>query len=126
MNILLVEDEKILASTLKEVLEMDGHFVDIAGDGTDGVIMAERNPNDVIIMDILLPLVDGLATLSALREKGITTPVILLTAKDAVVEQTKRAEVVSSDYPVRQRALGQIVSKVRSLLRKSLQQMSLQ
>ena len=121
MNILLVEDEEILASTLKEGLEMDGHFVDIAGDGTDGVIMAERNPNDVIIMDVLLPLVDGLATLSALREKGITTPVILLTAKDAVVEQTKRAEVVSSDYPVRQRALGQIVSKVRSLLRKSLQ-----
>src|SRR4030065_1740536 len=108
MNILLVEDEKILASTLKEGLEMDGHFVDIAGDGKDGMIMAERNPNDVIIMDVLLPLVDGLTTLSALREKGITTPVILLTAKDAVVEQTKRPDVTASDYRIGQRALGQL------------------
>src|SRR4030066_649333 len=119
MNILLVEDEQNLASTLKEGLEMDGHFVDIAGDGTDGVSKAERNPNDVIIMDVILPLRDGLTTLSALREKGIMTPVILLTAKDAVVDQTKRADVAVSDYPVGQFALGQLVLKVRSLLGKS-------
>lgn len=121
MNILLVEDEQSLASTLKEGLEMDGHFVDIAGDGTDGVLMAEQHPNDVIIMDVILPLMDGLTTLSALREKGITTPVILLTAKDAVVNQSKRADVAASDYSVGQPALGQLVRKVRSLLRKSLQ-----
>jgi len=120
MNILLVEDEQNLASTLKEGLEMDGHFVDIAGDGTDGVSKAEQLPNDVIIMDVILPLMDGLTTLSALREKGIMTPVILLTAKDAVVDQTKIADSAASDYQVGQRALGQLVSKVRSLLRKSL------
>ncbi|MCC6544730.1 MAG: response regulator [Nitrospirae bacterium] len=120
MNILLVEDEQTLASTLKEGLEMDGHFVDIAGDGTDGMSKAEQHPNDVIIMDVILPLMDGLTTLSALREKGIMTPVILLTADDAVVNQTKRADVAASEYPVGQLALGLLVSKVRYLLRKSL------
>ncbi len=121
MNILLVEDEQCLATTLKEGLEQDGHFVEIAGDGTDGVSKAEQQQKDVIIMDVILPVIDGLTTLSTLREKGITTPVILLTAKDALVNQTKRADVVASDYPVGQLDLGQLVSKVRFLLCKSLQ-----
>ncbi len=121
MNILLVEDEQCLASALKEGLEKDGHFVDIAGDGSDGVCRAEHHPNDVIIMDVILPVIDGLTTLSTLREKGITTPVILLTAKDAVVDQTKRADAVATDFAVSQRALGQLVSRVRTLLRRSLQ-----
>ncbi|MCC7201477.1 MAG: response regulator [Nitrospirae bacterium] len=117
MNILLVEDEQNLASTLKEGLEKDGHVVDIADDGIEGVSRAEQYPNDVIIMDVILPVIDGLTTLSTLRGKGITTPVILLTAKDAVVDQIKRTDTAAIDLPAGQLVLGQIVSKIRLLLR---------
>ncbi len=121
MNILLVEDEQHLASTLKEGLEKDGYFVDVADDGSVCVTRAEQHSSDVIIMDVILPVMDGLTTLNTLREKGITTPVILLTAKDAVVNRTDRADDFTGEYPVGRLNLLHLVSRVRALLRHSLQ-----
>jgi len=82
MRILLVEDEKDLAAIVRQGLEEEGYTVESAYDGEEGLYMAENLPVDLIILDIMLPLIDGLSILKSIRKKGMTTPVLLLTARD--------------------------------------------
>jgi len=98
VRIILVEDEKALASIMKKGLEENGYSVDVAYDGEEGLFMAENYSADAVILDVMLPKLDGIAVLSKLRRKGIQTPVILLTAKDALTDKIKGLDAGADDY----------------------------
>ncbi len=84
MRILVVEDEKKVANFIQRGLEGEGFTVDVANDGESGVELGTQNSYDLILMDIMLPKMDGLAAVKALREQKVSTPVLCLTAKDTV------------------------------------------
>ncbi len=118
MRILLVEDEKDLSMIIRQGLEEEGYVVDVAHDGEEGLYMAENFPVDAIILDIMLPLLDGLSVLSALRKKGNMTPVILLTARDALLDKIKGLDTGADDYLTKPFVFGELLARVRSLLRR--------
>lgn len=118
MRILLVEDEKDLAMIIKQGLEEEGYVVDAAHDGEEGLYMAENFPVDAIILDIMLPLLDGLSVLSALRKKGNMTPVLLLTARDALLDKIKGLDTGADDYLTKPFVFEELLARVRSLLRR--------
>ncbi|MBI5453408.1 MAG: response regulator transcription factor [Deltaproteobacteria bacterium] len=118
MRILLVEDEKDLAMIVKQGLEEEGYVVDVAHDGEEGLYMAENYPVDAVILDIMLPLMDGLAVLSNMRKKGIATPVILLTARDALLDKIKGLDTGADDYLTKPFVFEELLARVRSLLRR--------
>ena len=98
MRIILIEDEKNLSNIIKKGLQEEGYSVDVAYDGEEGLYMAENLPADVIVLDIMLHKLDGLAILKTIRKKGVKTPVILLTAKDAVADKIKRLYTSAYNY----------------------------
>ncbi|MBI2411813.1 MAG: response regulator transcription factor [Deltaproteobacteria bacterium] len=118
MRILLVEDEKDLAMIVKQGLEEEGYVVDVAHDGEEGLYMAENYPADAVILDIMLPLMDGLTVLSNMRKKGIATPVILLTARDALLDKIKGLDTGADDYLTKPFVFEELLARVRSLLRR--------
>ncbi len=118
MRILLVEDEKDLAAIVKQGLEEDGYIVETAHDGEEGLYMAENFPADAIILDIMLPVMDGLTILSTIRKKGITTPVLLLTARDAIVDKITGLDTGADDYLTKPFAFTELLARIRSLLRR--------
>lgn len=118
MRILIVEDEKDLAMIIKQGLEEEGYVVDVAHDGEEGLYMAENFPADVVILDIMLPVMDGLTVLSKMRKKGVSTPVIMLTARDALIDKIKGLDTGADDYLTKPFVFGELVARVRSLLRR--------
>ncbi len=118
MRILLVEDEKDLSSIIKQGLEEEGYVVDVAFDGEEGLYMAENYPVDVVVLDIMLPLLDGLSVLKSMRKKGLSTPVLLLTARDALVDKIKGLDTGADDYLTKPFVFGELLARVRSLLRR--------
>lgn len=118
MRILVVEDEKDLAAIIKQGLEEEGYVVDVAHDGEEGLYMAENFPLDAVILDVMLPVMDGLAALKAMRKKGIKTPVILLTARDAIVDKIKGLDTGADDYLTKPFVFQELLARVRSLLRR--------
>ncbi len=118
MRILLVEDEKDLANIIKQGLEEAGYVVDMAHDGEEGLYMAENFPGDVIILDIMLPVIDGLSILSRIRRKGITIPVLLLTARDALIDKIKGLDTGADDYLTKPFEFTELLARIRSLLRR--------
>lgn len=118
MRILVVEDERDLAAIVKQGLEEAGYAVDVAHDGEEGLYMAETYPVDAIVLDIMLPLMDGLAVLRAVRKKGVTTPVILLTARDALLDKIKGLDTGADDYLTKPFVFGELLARIRSLLRR--------
>ncbi len=121
MRILVVEDEKKVASFIKRGLEEENFTVDMAYDGEEGLFMAESNPYDLILMDIMLPKMDGLAVIKALRGKGVNTPVLCLTAKDTVDDIVSGLNTGSDDYLTKPFAFAELVARVRALLRRGTQ-----
>ncbi|MCK5236424.1 MAG: response regulator, partial [Deltaproteobacteria bacterium] len=101
MRILLVEDEKELASVIKKGLEENSYSVDMAHDGVEGLFMAENYSADVMILDVMLPKMDGFTVLAKMRKKGIATPVLLLTAKDTTADKIKGLDRGADDYLVK-------------------------
>jgi len=118
MRLLIVEDERDLAEIIKQGLEEEGYAVDMAHDGEEGLYMAENFPVDAIILDIMLPVMDGLTILAKLRKKGITTPVILLTARDALLDKIKGLDTGADDYLTKPFDFSELSARVRSLLRR--------
>jgi heavy metal response regulator len=118
MRILVVEDEKKVASFIKRGLEEEGFAVDVAFDGEEGRFMAEGNPYDLILMDVMLPKKDGLTVVRELREKGITVPVLCLTAKDTVDDIVSGLDSGSDDYLTKPFAFAELLARVRALLRR--------
>jgi two-component system copper resistance phosphate regulon response regulator CusR len=118
MRILIVEDEQKTASFLAKGLGENGFVVDVARRGDDGLHMARSATYDLIILDVMLPSLDGWAVLSAIRKGGNETPVLYLTARDAVEDRVKGLELGADDYLVKPFAFSELLARVRSILRR--------
>ncbi len=118
MRILLIEDERDLAAALKKGLEEQGYGVDVAYDGEEGVYICENFPADVIVLDRMLPKMDGLSILNRMRKQGIKTPVLLLTARDALSDKIKGLDAGADDYLTKPFEFGELLARIRALLRR--------
>ena len=101
MRVLVIEDEVRMARLLKRALEEEGHTVDVAGDGPDGLWMATENPYTAIVLDVMLPGFDGFELCRRLREAGIWVPVLMLTARDEVGDRVRGLDAGADDYLVK-------------------------
>lgn len=119
MRILIVEDEVKTAKFLKKGLSESGFVVEIASDGPQGLHLAREFEFDAIILDVMLPQMDGWQVLSRFRETKRETPVLLLTALDAVHERVRGFELGADDYMVKPFAFSELLARVRSLLRRA-------
>ena len=114
----MVEDEKRLAEVIKKGLVEEGYSVDIAYDGEEGQYMAENTSYDLVILDIMLPKKDGITICQELRVKEISTPILMLTAKDSVEDRVKGLDSGADDYLIKPFAFSELVARVRALLRR--------
>ena len=115
---MLVEDNRRLSHSLKTSLGDDGYAVDVAYDGVEGQELAEMTPYDVIILDIMLPRRDGLEVCRELRQQRINTPVLMLTARDAIEDRVKGLDSGADDYLVKPFAIDELHARLRALLRR--------
>jgi DNA-binding response OmpR family regulator len=118
LRILLVEDNRRLNNSLRASLEEDGYAVDPAYDGQEGEELAELYPYDAIILDIMLPIKDGLEVCRQLRNKRINTPILMLTARDSVEDRVTGLDSGAEDYLVKPFALEELRARLRALLRR--------
>lgn len=119
MRILIVEDEEKLASSLKKILESESYAVDTAPDGELGLDMALSEDYDLIILDLGLPKMDGVAVCRELRAEGVDKPVLMLTARDSIKDKTGGLDTGADDYLVKPFVLEELLARIRSLLRRS-------
>jgi DNA-binding response OmpR family regulator len=118
MRVLLVEDYTPLRESVTQALEEAGFAVDASADGEEGLWYARSSDYDAIVLDIVLPKLDGLSVLQQLRKAGSRTPVLLLTAKDTVADRVAGLDLGADDYLVKPFALEELLARVRSLLRR--------
>jgi len=121
MRLLVIEDEEKTARFLAKGFKELGHAVDLASNGQDGLNLASSNLYDVIILDIMLPGMDGLKVLELTRSKGVQTPVLFLTAKDAVAQRVKGLELGADDYLVKPFSFSELLARVNAVLRRGQQ-----
>jgi two-component system, OmpR family, response regulator len=118
MRILAVEDEPRLLRNLAKALREEGYAVDTAEDGEDGLFKAESSDYDLIVLDVMLPKLDGWELLGRLR-KSKTTPVLMLTARDGHADRVRGLDSGADDYLVKPFDLGELLARVRALIRRS-------
>ncbi len=118
MRVLIIEDNHRLNQALQKGLVGEGYGVDAAFDGEDGQHFAEVTAYDAIILDVMLPKKDGLAVCQALRQQHINTPIVMLTARDAVDDRIKGLDSGADDYLVKPFAMGELLARLRALLRR--------
>lgn len=118
MRLLLVEDYKPLQKSLSQGLEEAGFAVDVTGDGREGLWYATSNDYDVIILDIMLPGMDGLSVLQKLRKDGKQTHILLLTAKDGIPDRVKGLNLGADDYLVKPFAFEELLARIHALVRR--------
>ncbi|MCX6570981.1 MAG: response regulator transcription factor [Candidatus Aminicenantes bacterium] len=121
MRLLIVEDNRALLKSLRKGLQEEGFTVDAADDGEEGLFLAEHNEYDVVILDLLLPKLDGLKLLQALRRADIQTHVLVLTALDAVDETVRGLNTGADDYMTKPFRFEELLARVRALLRRKYQ-----
>jgi DNA-binding response OmpR family regulator len=119
MRILIVEDEKSLADIIKKGLEEEDYAVDVAYNGEDGLFMAENEPSDLIILDIMLPIIDGMTILKKIRKAGVRTPVLMLTAKDTLTDKVSGLDSGADDYLTKPFEFEELLARMRALLRRN-------
>ena len=118
MRILLVEDEVKTLAYLKKGLTEQGFVVDTAEDGLNGLFLAEQNEYDLIILDIMLPQLDGWSIIQKLRKTNKTVPVLFLSARDSIEDRVKGLELGADDYLVKPFAFSELLARIRSILRR--------
>ena len=118
MRILVVEDEKKVAGFIKQGLEEEGYAIDVAFDGREGVLMALDGVHDLIILDINLPKLDGLAVLQKFRQNHGTTPVLLLTVRAAIEDKVLGLDTGADDYLTKPFSFQELLARIRALLRR--------
>jgi len=122
MRILVVEDERKVASFIRQGLEEEGHAVEVARDGAEAVDLLSGPPYDLIVLDVMLPRRDGFAVLRELRGRGVATPVLMLTARDAVADKVTGLDLGADDYLTKPFAFAEFLARVRALLRRGSDQ----
>jgi len=118
MRILVIEDEKKIASFIQRGLKEEHYAVDVAYDGEEGLFLAETNPYNLIVLDIMLPGKDGIFICRELRKKHVKTPILMLTARDAVEDKVSGLDSGADDYMTKPFAFEEFLARVRSLLRR--------
>jgi DNA-binding response OmpR family regulator len=118
MYLLVVEDERRLAELVRRVLEEEGHTVDVAHDGEEGLQMALEGTHDVIVLDIMLPGINGLDVCKSLRANQVDTPVLLLTALDGVDDRVRGLDTGADDYLPKPFAFQELMARLRALSRR--------
>lgn len=118
MRILVVEDEKKIADFIKRGLKEEGYAVDVAYDGENGLFLADTNDYDLVLLDLMLPKIDGLALCKKLKTSKVTTPVIMLTAKDTVKDKVVGLDSGADDYLTKPFAFEELLARIRAILRK--------
>ena len=124
MRILVIEDEKKIASFIQRGLKEEHYAVDVAYNGEDGLFLAETNPYNLIVLDIMLPGKDGIFICRELRKKHVDTPIFMLTARDATEDKVSGLDSGADDYMTKPFAFEEFLARVRSLLRRGTQQKS--
>ena len=119
MRILIAEDEVSIAKALKVMLERNKYVVDAVYNGTDAVDYACTNVYDALILDIMMPGMDGIAALTAIRRSGVTTPALFLTAKSEVEDRVAGLDAGADDYLPKPFAASEFLARVRALTRRS-------
>lgn len=123
MRILVVEDERKVANFVRQGLQEEGHVVELAADGETALNLGLADPPfDLIVLDVMLPKQDGFAVLRALREHGVLTPVLMLTARDAVGDKVSGLDAGADDYLAKPFAFEEFLARVRALLRRGSDQ----
>lgn len=118
MRLLIVEDEKTLANLIKKGFEEEGFAVDVAYDGEDGLYFAQNNVYDAIVLDIMLPIIDGISLLKTLRSQNNSTPVIMLTAKDTLKDKVLGLDSGSDDYLTKPFSFEELLSRTKAIIRR--------
>jgi len=118
MRILLVEDDLSVASFITKGLQEEQYAIDATGDGEEGYQMANTIPYDLLILDVMVPKMDGFTLCRRLREKGNTTPILLLTARDTVEDRVTGLDTGADDYLTKPFAFPELLARIRALLRR--------
>ncbi len=120
MYVLVVEDERRLTQLIRKVLEEEGHTVDIALDGEEGLHLATEGTHDVIVLDVMLPRLDGIKVCESLRRERVDTPVLLLTALDSVDDRVRGLDAGADDYLPKPFAFQELLARIRALGRRKV------
>jgi len=118
MRILLVEDEKRMASFIERGLKEEKYVVDVAYDGEKGLFLAEVNPYDLILLDIMLPVKDGISVCKELRVKKMNVPILMLTARDTIRDKVLGLNCGADDYLSKPFAFEELLARIRALVRR--------
>jgi two-component system OmpR family response regulator len=118
VRVLVVEDEKRLAAGLKKGLEAEGFATDVALNGTDGLWMARENPYDAIVLDLMLPGINGYRICATLRDANVWTPILMLTAKDGEFDEAEALDTGADDYVTKPFSYVVLVARLRALIRR--------
>jgi two-component system OmpR family response regulator len=119
MRVLLVEDESDLAEVVKRTLEEEGHACDWSPEGVDALHQARSVPYDAIVLDLMLPGIDGWTILSRIRDEGIDMPVLILTARDALPDRVRGLDLGADDYLTKPFSLDELLARLRALHRRA-------
>jgi two-component system OmpR family response regulator len=119
VRILIVEDDAVLASGIARILEGEGHAVDVMARGEQALLAAGQERFDVVILDVGLPGIDGFEVLRRLRAAGVRTPVLVLTARDALDDRVHGLDLGADDYLAKPFAMPELTARVRALVRRS-------
>jgi two-component system, OmpR family, response regulator len=119
MRVLVVEDEPKMAALVARGLREEGHAADVAARGEDALWMANSAPYDAIVLDVMLPGLDGFATCRQLREQGVWAPVLMLTARDAVGDRVGGLDAGADDYLLKPFSFAELLARLRALVRRA-------
>src|SRR5437868_8657050 len=122
MRVLVVEDEVKLAQLVARGLREEGHATDVAHDGEDAIWMAKATSYDAIVLDVMLPTLDGFGVCRGLRAAGIWSPVLMLTARDAVEDRVEGLDAGADDYLVKPFSFDELLARLRALTRRAPQE----